>query len=424
MTVSQRPALPVAEVTRPPGHPDRMVRPRHTRPAPNHQSRMDELLLRAWDFIEVCHREIPDKLGGLRQRWAQIRREVAETGTYRHTRAELIHGARVAWRNSVRCVGRIRWSSLVVRDARRVTGARQVYRELMRHMRFATNGGRIRSTMTVFAPDDLLGPRVRIWNEQLIRYAGWTQPDGSVMGDPRYRGFTEMAARRGWRPPPSPGRWDVLPWIIETADDEPRAYDVPPRAVLEVPLSHPEYGWFSELGLRWHALPVISNMRLHIGGIDYSAAPFNGFYLGDEIASRNLSDADRYDQVAEVARCMGLNIGSDRTLWRDRAVVEINRAVLHSFDTAGVTMTDHHSEARHFMRFAAREEEAGRCPHADWSWINSHPVPPQTPTFHRLWTNEVVQPNFWLDDVARARGGGDDSGPTLREARTKATARR
>jgi len=422
MTVSQQPAR-LREVRRS-GPDDPPLQPRHTRDAPTQRSSVDELLLRAWDFLVLCHREIPDKLGSLRDRWAQVRREVAETGTYRHTRAELVFGARVAWRNSVRCVGRVRWPTLVVRDARHVGRARQVYRELMRHMRFATNGGRIRSTITVFAPDDRLGPRVRIWNEQLIRYAGWRQSGGPVLGDPRNVGFSEMAVRRGWRPPQVPGRWDVLPWIIETVDEEPTAFAVPRRAVLEVPLSHPEYGWFRDLDLRWHALPVISHMRLHIGGVDYSAAPFSGFYMGDEIASRNLSDTDRYDQVAAVARGMGLNLGSDRTLWRDRAVVEINRAVLHSFDTAGVTMTDHHSEARHFMRFAAREEEAGRCPYADWSWINSHPVPPQTPTFHRLWPNVELQPNFWLDDAAKARAGGDDTGPALREQRARAAGRR
>jgi len=416
MTVTQRPASSAIQVTR------SSEQPSHRRPNVSSVDDSD-LLPRAWEFLDLCHREIPDQLGGLRRRWAEVRREVAETGTYRHTRAELVFGARAAWRNSVRCVGRIRWPTLVVRDARGVTGARQVYRELVRHLRFATNGGRIRSTITIFAPDDWLGPRVRIWNEQLVRYAGWRERDGGVLGDPRYAGFTEQALRRGWRPPDPRGRFDLLPWIIETAGDEPRAYAVPRRAVLEVPLRHPEFAWFADLGLRWHAVPVISNMRLHIGGIDYSAAPFNGFYLGDEIASRNLSDADRYDQVKAVARGMGLTLGSDRTLWRDRAVVEINRAVLHSFDVAGVTMADHHSEAKHFMRFADREETAGRCPYADWSWINSHVVPPQAPTFHRLWPNVEVQPNFWLDDTARALARGEDTGTTLRQFRASVSVR-
>src|SRR5687768_15236840 len=111
MTVSQRPASPTVGVIPRAGADHRVVQPRHVRRATTEQSSVDEMLLRAWDFLEVCHREIPDKLGSLRHRWEQVRREVAETGTYRHTRAELVFGARVAWRNSVRCVGRIRWAS-------------------------------------------------------------------------------------------------------------------------------------------------------------------------------------------------------------------------------------------------------------------------------------------------------------------------
>jgi nitric-oxide synthase len=373
----------------------------------------DDLMTQAREFLEMFHRE-KKHAGDLERRWAAVRAEIDRTGTYWHTRDELIFGARAAWRHSVRCVGRVRWSTLVVRDARRVRTRRQVYRDLMRHLQFATNGGRIRSTITIFAPDRERGPMTRIWNEQLIRYAGWRQSDGTVLGDPRNLGFTDLAVRLGWQPPPQRGPWDLLPWVIETATEEPRPMSVPRQAVLEVPITHPDYGWFGELNLRWHAVPVISHMRLHIGGVDYSAAPFNGFYLGDEIASRNLADRDRYDQVREVARRMGLNLGSDRSLWRDRAVIELNRAVLHSFDATGVSITDHHSEAGHFMRFASMEETAGRCPHADWAWINAHPVPPQTPTFHRRWSDDQLQPNFWLDEEARRRASGEPAGRTLR----------
>jgi nitric-oxide synthase, bacterial len=376
--------------------------------------RSNDVMAQAYEFLELLHREVPSA-GSLRQRWDEVRHEIEETGSYRHNRTELTFGARVAWRQSVRCVGRVRWPALVVRDARRARTTRQVCRELVRHLRFATNGGRIRSTITIFAPDAQIGPRVRIWNEQLVRYAGWRRPDGTVLGDPRNVGFTDLALRLGWRTPAEPTAWDLLPWVVETSGEEPQVVTVPRRLALEVPIRHPEYDWFARLGLRWHAVPVISHMRLHIGGVNYSAAPFNGFYLGDEIGSRNLADGDRYDQVAEVARGMGLNLGSDRSLWRDRAVIELNRAVLYSFDVAGVSITDHHTEARHFMRFAAMESTAGRCPHADWSWINAHPVPPQTPTFHRRWDGKEVQPNFWLDDDARRRAQGELVGPTLKQ---------
>ena len=44
-------------------------------------------------------------------------REVAAAG-WEPTAAELTWGAKVAWRNSVRCVGRLYWEALEVRDLR------------------------------------------------------------------------------------------------------------------------------------------------------------------------------------------------------------------------------------------------------------------------------------------------------------------
>ncbi len=318
-------------------------------------------------------------------RLAAVRAEIQETGTYRHTPAELAYGARVAWRNSARCIGRLYWRSLRIRDRRRVTDPAAIAGECVAHLRQATRGGRIRPTITVFAPDTPDAPGPRIHNEQLIRYAGYRFEDGSVLGDPRYAEFTEQVRRLGWRPPERRGSFDVLPLLIEAVPGEPRLFTLPPDVVLEVPLTHPDHRWFAGLGLRWHAVPAISDMPLEIGGVTYPAAPFNGWYLGTEIGARNLADERRYDLLPVVAELMGLDTASERTLWRDRALVELTLAVQHSFDAAGVTMADHHTEARRFLSHLEREERAGRrCP-AEWSWI----VPPlsggQTAVFHRYY---------------------------------------
>ena len=39
--------------------------------------------------------------------------------------------------------------------------------------------------------------------------------------------------------------------------------------------------------------------------------------------------------------------------------VELNRAVLHSFDAAGVTITDHHAEALHRLAWLRSRQRAG-----------------------------------------------------------------
>ncbi|MEU4395867.1 nitric oxide synthase oxygenase [Kribbella sp. NPDC023855] len=357
----------------------------------------------AEEFLELFHAENP-QAGPIEARIAAVMREIDLTGTYWHTADELVFGARVAWRNNARCIGRLYWHSLQVRDLRSVTAAGEVAAHCFDHLRIAHNGGKIRPMISVFAPETPTRPAPRIWNEQLIRYAGYAQPDGRILGDPRYRMFTSQLIQRGWRPPAFPGAFDILPLVVETVDEGPQLFELPRRSVHEVALEHPELAWFADLGLRWHAVPVISNNRLDIGGVSYPAAPFNGWYMGTEIGARNLGDEDRYAMVPEVAERMGLDTSNEATLWRDRALVELNRAVLHSFRVNGVSITDHHTESRRFLVHLEREERAGRrCP-ADWTWI----VPPlsgsQTPVFHRYYDAEPQQPSFRTDHDGGLRG--------------------
>ncbi|MFI9593139.1 nitric oxide synthase oxygenase [Nonomuraea sp. NPDC052265] len=342
-------------------------------------------------FIRLFHAENPSA-GGLAARLRDVARDVARHGTYAHTFEELEFGARVAWRNSGRCIGRLYWRSLKVRDRREVATAEGVAVECVAHLREATGEGRIRPTITVFAPDTPAMPGPRVLNDQLVRYAGHRLDGGGVLGDPRNAELTDAAKELGWRG--GPGRFDVLPLIVRAGLGDPLLCNLPGDAVLEVPLLHPEYAWFAELGLRWHAVPVISDMCLEIGGVCYPCAPFNGWYMGTEIGARNLADADRYDLLPEVAKHLGLDTSTERSLWRDHALVELNVAVLHSFERAGVTITDHHTESRRFLTHLEREERAGRrCP-ADWSWI----VPPlsggATPVFHRYYDTCELTPAY------------------------------
>lgn len=379
-------------------------------PAPQWDRAAPVDLTEAEEFLHLCYSENPG-LGPVSPRLAQVRTQVATTGTYVHTGPELVYGARVAWRNASRCIGRLYWRSLLVLDRREVMTADQIFRHVAGHLRVAagglgTDGGQIRPVISVFAPARPGRPYPRIWNEQLIRYAAYRNEDGSVTGDPRYLTFTEAVQRLGWR---GKGEaFDVLPLAIETPAEGVRLFDLPEEAVLEVPLCHPEYGWFAELGLRWHAVPAISNMRLAIGGVHYPLAPFNGWYMGTEVGARNLADEQRYNMLPVLAARMGLDTSSEISLWRDRALVELNRAVLWSYARAGVRMTDHHTESRRFIAHIERERRAGRETPADWTWI----VPPMsgstTPVFHRYYHEADQRPNFYLDDEARerARNGG------------------
>lgn len=329
------------------------------------------------------------------QRLHQIQAELRATGLYRQTTEELAYGAKVAWRNNTRCIGRLHWSSLIVRDMRHLKTADEIFAALVEHICLATHGGKIRSLITIFAPQSPGQMGIRIWNPQLIRYAGYVQSNGSIVGDPAQAELTEVLLELGWQ-----GKrgtpFDVLPLVIQLPDQPPRLFELPPECILEVPISHPRYEWFADLGLKWHALPVISNMRLEIGGISYTAAPFNGWYMGTEVGARNLADKDRYNMLPQIAKKMKLNTRSERTLWRDQALVELNIAVMHSFACQNVSIVDHHTASRQFMQHEKRERHSGRMLAADWGWI----VPPlsaaQTPMFHKAYENIIQTPNFFL----------------------------
>jgi nitric-oxide synthase, bacterial len=356
------------------------------------QQETGELLAAAERFITLFHDENPET-GAVADRMRQVRAEIAEHGTYRHTATELAFAARVAWRNSSRCIGRLYWHALRVRDRRQVTAPDQVAAECVTHLREATNGGRIRPLITVFAPDAPGQPGPRILNSQLIGYAGHLR-EGAVLGDPAHLEITRLAVDLGWEFPGSPGRFDLLPLIVQSHGRPRAVFDLPRDAVLEVPLRHPQLTWFGELRLRWYAVPVISDMYLEAGGIRYPAAPFNGWYMCTEIGSRDLGDEYRYNQLPEIAARMGLCTDTPRTLWKDRAVTELNAAVLHSYEKSGVKIADHHTESEHFVTHLERERRHGRgCP-ANWSWIVPPTAGSTTPVFHRNYDDFDASPNF------------------------------
>ncbi|WP_033340161.1 nitric oxide synthase oxygenase [Catenuloplanes japonicus] len=359
--------------------------------------------IEAEEFLRLCYGE-EKRLGPVEPRLAVVRAQIAATGTYTQTHDEVAYGAKVAWRNASKCIGRLYWRSLVVLDRRCASSSEHIFALLLRHLRQATgaaNPGQLRPVISIFPPVTPGRPYPRIWNEQLIRYAGYRRADGSVVGDPRTVEFTEAMTALGWT-----GRGtdhDVLPVAIETPEEGVRLFELSDGNVLEVPITHPDLPWFGELGLRWYAVPAIANMRLTIGGLHYPLAPFNGWYMGTEIGARSFGDPDRFDMLPEVAKRMGLDTSSEATLWRDRALIELNRAVLHSYDLAGVKISDHHTESERFLTHIRNEERAGRTVPADWSWI----VPPisgsATRVFHRYYDEADQRPAFYLDEDAHER---------------------
>ncbi|XP_030892752.1 nitric oxide synthase, brain, partial [Leptonychotes weddellii] len=253
----------------------------------------------------------------------------------------------------------------------------------------------------------------RVWNSQLIRYAGYKQPDGTILGDPANVEFTEVCAPLALAWALSPPNW-LYPQSFLTLILPERLL---PRGELgRVALRR--FEWFKDLGLKWYGLPAVSNMLLEIGGLEFSACPFSGWYMGTEIGVRDYCDNSRYNILEEVAKKMNLDMRKTSSLWKDQALVEINIAVLYSFQSDKVTIVDHHSATESFIKHMENEYRCrGGCP-ADWVWI----VPPMsgsiTPVFHQEMLNYRLTPSFeyqpepWNTHVWKGTNGT----PTKRRA--------
>lgn len=350
-----------------------------------------DILTEAEEFIRTYYKETNKTEDQLKQRLNEIQREIQENGHYYHTYDELDYGAKVAWRNSNHCIGRLFWENLQVIDQRQLTTDKAIYAALLEHIEYATNKGRIRPTITIFH-QQTKHHSVRIWNHQLIRYAGYETDDG-IIGDPDSLAFTKACQDLGWKGKHTP--FDVLPLVIQIDDHSPKWFDIPSELILEVPIRHPELEWFEDLGLKWYGVPIISSMRLEIGGITYSAAPFNGWYMGTEIGARNFADESRYNMLPKISDLMGLNKRSNTSLWKDRALLELNTAVLHSYKEDGVSIVDHHTAAKQFKRFEENEVDAGRTPTGNWVWLIPPLSPATTHIFHKPYKNEIKKPNYF-----------------------------
>ncbi|MGG3562126.1 nitric oxide synthase oxygenase [Neobacillus rhizosphaerae] len=354
-----------------------------------------DLLTEAKEFICSFYKETNKSAQDLENRLNEITQQIQGNGFYEHATEELEYGAKVAWRNSNRCIGRLFWNHLTVIDKRNLHTEEEIRDALFEHMEFATNEGRIRPTITIF-PQALPNKRIRIWNHQLIRYAGYKTEQG-VIGDPGSIDFTKICMNLGWEP--KNGKFDVLPLVIQVNDHTPDLFEIPEHLILEVPIRHPQFKWFEDLQLKWYAVPMISEMCLEIGGITYTAAPFNGWYMGTEIGARNLADEFRYNLLPQIGSLMGLDIKSNISLWKDRALLELNTAVLHSYKEDGVSIVDHHTAAQQFKLFEEKEMENGRPVTGDWTWLIPPLAPAATHIFHGHYNNEIVKPNYFYQPI-------------------------
>jgi len=129
-------------------------------------------------------------------------------------------------------------------------------------------------------------------------------------------------------------------------------------------------------------------MAMNLGGIQYTAFPFNGWFCSIEIV-RNLME--RYSPE-KFAMAMGIDTKSTR-MWKNQVQYELDRAICHSFDKSGFTIVDLETVGEQFVTHCKREKANGReCP-GQWSWIGGLAGPTNV-TWHKEMRDFLVTPQY------------------------------
>jgi nitric oxide synthase oxygenase domain/subunit len=228
-------------------------------------------------------------------------------GTWYQKPAELEYGLRAAWRNARRCIMRSEHENLALCDLRQVQSSPEMARTIVKGVTAAFNRGHIVPTVFVFPPRQPNKRGPMIWNNQILAFAGYRQKDGSVLGDPSNSELTDRIIELGWTPPINKSRWDILPLVTMAEGDAPYLMELPMELKRTVQITHPRYQQqFRQLGLRWVVAPALSRLGFDIGGNQYTASPFIGWFMDAEIGVRNLADSFRYNVLPDVVKALQL----------------------------------------------------------------------------------------------------------------------
>ena len=96
---------------------------------------------------------------------------------------------------------------------------------------------------------------------------------------------------------------------------------------------------------------------------------------------------------------MELDTANNSSLWKDRVALEMNAAVLHSFQKSGATIVDQHTVSEQFQTHLRNElRERGGCP-ADWVWLTPSQSGSLTPLYHQEMLHYHLSPSFERQDV-------------------------
>jgi nitric-oxide synthase len=68
-----------------------------------------------------------------------------------------------------------------------------------------------------------------------------------------------------------------LPLVVQADPNKPpEMFDVPIEVAPPVYIHHPQYPELSSLNMQWYPIPAVCALDMTLGGITYTAVPFNG----------------------------------------------------------------------------------------------------------------------------------------------------
>ncbi|KAF9462532.1 nitric oxide synthase [Collybia nuda] len=330
-------------------------------------------------------------------------RETGKTGVvggvWMQTPEELEFGLQRAWRNARKCIMRSHCEDLRLCDLRGIKSSELMAVELLKAVNVAYNGGNIVPTVFVFPPRTANNRGPMVWNDQILTFAAYENEDGTIQGDPKNIQLTKDLIEFGWVPPVPAARtrWDVLPLVVMAEGDKPVLIDIPANLRRLVKIRHPKYeAAFWKLDLKWVAFPALSRLGFDIGGVQYTATPFIGWFMDAEIGVRNLADSFRYNVLPDVVKELRLDEGAlaevdafedlpeyQQLAMLNRAQIELNYAVHASFLRDRISMSDSLTASLKWTKYDDEFEKKNgyRLP-ADPYWV----APPQgsiIPLWHR-----------------------------------------
>ncbi|KAB5569971.1 nitric oxide synthase [Coniochaeta sp. 2T2.1] len=288
-----------------------------------------ELTLDAIDFLNQLRRDgiivsddalarrIEDAKSGIRSTSKTVERSGRRLvrfesvgGIWEQTFREIEHGVKLCWKHSKRCIMRSEYESIKVVDFRHIKKSKEMAEALVEGLVGAHNQGDITVTAFIFPPRQAGKTGPMIWNDNLLSYAGYRQPDGTILGNASTVALTEAMIHLGWKPPKLKTRWDLLPIVTMAEDNSPYIQPIPEDLFPSVEIIHPREQYalpFQKLGLRWTCAAALSRMGFDIGGVQYTVAPFTGYWMDAEVAVRNLTDEHgSYNFLPSVVKALGL----------------------------------------------------------------------------------------------------------------------